>query len=262
MRGLCLVRALKQDMKRAFWSWQFLLSILLGAAVCYFTLQFCENYRSTTVHKFVLLHDRSQSFLAYIVGILPFALCLYDDFANRNIQNMLGRISLPVYMFSKTCAAISSTILSFVLGKLLFVFVYSLSSPICLPETLNIIPTSILYMSMLENNNYNAFFIMSSLQKALYCAILCQMVMLVSILIPNKAVVFSLPIVVFYVLNFYVNNHINAEYLNFTYIFDGVTRLLEKDSHNFIYASLIALISYCFLYYITLSIMRKKVYRE
>lgn len=262
MKGKNTLQIIKVDFIRAFLSWKFIISIVLGTLVCYFTLLFCGNYKSDTIHKFIMLHDRSQSFLAYIVGIISYALCFFDDFEYGNIRNIVGRIKINDYIFSKTLAAITSTISAFVVGKLLFVGIYSLSSPICLPETLSRIPSDILYTNLIERQNYVGYFLMTSVNKAFYCAILCQVVMLISIVIPNKAVVFSIPIAVFYVLNFYVNSKIESSAFNFSRIFDGITRIWENDKYGFSYALIVALLTYYILYRLTIWIMRKKVYNE
>ena len=104
---------IKQDFMRAVLSWKFVISIILGVVICYFTVAFCGNYKSETIHKFIMLHDRSQSFLAYIAGILPYALCIYDDFTCGNIKNVLGRINVKHYILSKNLIAILTTIVAF-----------------------------------------------------------------------------------------------------------------------------------------------------
>lgn len=256
------LQIIKVDIVRAFLSWKFVISVVLGILVCYFTLLFCGNYKSDTIHKFIMLHDRSQSFLAYIVGIISYALCFFDDFAYGNIRNIVGRINIKSYIFSKTAVAITSTICAFIMGKLLFVGIYSFNSPICLPETLSRIPSDILYTDLIEKQNYISYFFMTSIHKAFYCAILCQVVMLISIVIPNKAVVFSIPVAVFYVLNFYINSIIGSSAFNFSRIFDGITRIWRNDIFGFCYTLIIALLTYYILYRLTFRVMRKKVYDE
>jgi len=258
------LRVLRMDLKRAFFSWKFVMSVILGGAVCFFTLLFCGSYRRDTLYEFVLLHDRSQVFLAYIAGILAYALCFYEDFSHGNIRNVAGRIRIPIYVLSKTIAALLSAICAFTLGKFLFIALYSINHPVCMADTLSAIPgSSRLYYNLLIEEHYFSFFFITSLQKALYCGILCQVVMIVSILIPNKAVVFSIPIAAFYVLTFYVNSMTGmSEYLNFTLIFDGHTRIWQEDGVSFGYSVMVALISYFILYRLTLWVVRKKVYHE
>ena len=262
MRKNNIIMILKNDMTRAFISLKFAISVLLGIGVCYFTLLFCGNYRSTTVHKFIMLHDKSQSFLAYIIAIMAYALCFYDDFLYGNIKNILGRINMKEYVLSKTVAAILSTIAAFVLGKLFFVLLHSIGSPICLPETKDMIPRNIMYIDFIINGHYLSYFFLTSFQKALYCAILCQTVMLVSILISNKAVVFCIPMAVFYVCNFYINYNLGNKFYNYTRIFDGVTRIFEHDWSGLIYAIGLACITYYFLFRLTLYIITRKVHYE
>ena len=252
----------RSDFVRAFFSFQFVASIALGVGVCYFTLLFCGDYQSTTVHKFIFLHDKSQSFLAYLVGVLPFGLCLYEDFQYGNIRNVVGRIPLAVYLRSKMAAAVFSAIVAFVLGKLMFVVFYSGYNEICRPETLTQIPRDILYFSFLENGQNGMYFLMTSLHKALYCGILCQIVMLVSLAVQNKAAVLSIPMAVFYILNFYINSRLGIMKLNFTRIFDGITRLWSKDIYGSLYVLIMAAISYYILYRLAFWLLKKKVYDD
>lgn len=253
-------RLLLMDLRNGILSWQFLLSVALGAATCFFTLLFCGNYQSETIHKYVLLHDRAQSFLAYIVGILPYAMCFYGDLAFNNIRNIVGRIPLRDYVRSKTVIAYLSTILAFTCGKLLFVGLHSLYNPVCVPDSFDRLPSSLLYFDMAREGSYFSYFLFSSLQKSFYCGILCQVVMLFSIWMKNISVVFSIPIAVFYVFHFYVNSKIQIEQLNFSKIYDGTTRVWTSDWANFLYAFLLMLFCGGVLYCITLVAFERKVY--
>lgn len=258
------LKVLVIDCKRAFLSWRFFLSILLGGLVCYFTLLFCGEYRGDTLYEFMLLHDRSQVFLAYIVGIMSYALCFYDDFQNGNIKNVIGRIKIWEYISGKTIAAITSSITAFVLGKFLFILVYSMNHPLALPDTITITSASVrLYYNLLLDKKYIVYFLITCLQKSFYIGILCQIVMLVSVLIPNKALVFSIPIAVFYILSFYINAKTGmADAFNLSAIFDGYTRIWMNDMVSFLYSMLIGLFGYIFLYCLTLWVIGKKVSGE
>ena len=262
MRKKINFRPVFLDLHNAILSKRFLISVVLGCAVCYFTLLFCGNYQSETMHKFALLHDRAQSFLAYITGILPFSLCFYEDIAHGNIRNIAGRIRLKDYVLSKTIAAYLSTILAFTLGKLLFVAVHSMYNPICLPGTFDTISSAILYSDFALKGHYYLYFFLTSLHKSFYCAILCQIVMLFSILLQNVSVIYSIPIAVFYVAHFYLNSKIQIECLNLSRVFDGVTIVWKTDAGNFIYAFLLMIVLGIILYRITLKVFQRKMYHE
>ncbi len=258
------LRALRLDMKRAFLSWKFAISILLGFLVCYFALLFCGQYRRDAVYEFIRLHDVGQVLLAYVAGVIPYAFCFYEDFKFGNIRSVIGRVSLSIYTVSKITAAFLSSICAFVLGKLLFVLVYGINHPVILPDTLVTVGSEFhLYVKLLEGENYLGYFFMSSLQRGLFCGILCQAVMLVSLIIPNKAVAFSIPMAIFYIVAFYINIKTGmASYFNLSLIFDGNRGLWQSDWLNFGYSVLVAFTIFFFLYYLSLRILRKKVYHE
>lgn len=250
------------DMQNAVFSWRFLVSIISGTGICFFTLLFCGDYQSETIHKYVLLHDRAQSFLAYVVGMFPYVLCFHEDIVYGNIRNVIGRIKLRDYVFSKTIAAYLSTILSFTCGKLLFVAIHNLYNPVCLPESFDRLPGSLLYLDFAKDGSYFTYFFLSSLQKSFYCAVLCQIVMLCSIWLRDVSVMFSIPIAIFYVVHFYVNNKIRIECLNFSRVFDGATRIWQSDRMNFVYSFFVMLISGRLLYRMTLWTFQRKIYHE
>lgn len=256
-----LINTIKVDIKRAFLTWKFPLSIILGALVCYFTLLFCGNINSDTVHTFLYLHDRSQSFLAYIVGIIPYVMCFYDDFSYGNIKNVLGRIDIYTYTISKTVVAIFSTIFAFGLGKLLFVFLHSLSHPLGTEETINMIATNMLFINFIKDEQYLLYLVLTVLPKALYCAVLCQMAMLVSVLIHNRAIIFTVPIAIYYVLNFYINDVVEIENFNFVHIFSGTAVLFQNDWFTLCYALVVALITHYIIYQLTVWILKGKICR-
>lgn len=257
------IRILSLDLKRAFLSWKFIIGIILGAGVCYFTLLFCAPFRLDTVYHFILIHHKIQIYLAFIVANIVFSLCFYDDFKHKNVRNVIGRIGLHTYVSSKTITALLSAIFTFLLGKLLFVFLFSLKNPICLPDTVSMFSSSYLYYDLLLEQKYYLFFIMTSFHKALYCGILSQIIMLVSLIIPNKALIFSIPIAVFYVISFYINSKTGMSvYLSFSELFDGYTKIFDNDLISFLYSFGIALVSFLLLYYLTVKVIRKKVHGE
>ena len=256
------LRLLLLDIRYAVISWRFLLGIVLGAAICFFTLLFCGDYQSETIHKYILLHDRAQSFLAYIIGILPSALAFYDDIAHSNMRNIVGRIKLRNYIFSKTIMAFLTTILAFTCGKMLFVTLHSIYNAVCLPESFSKLPDSLLYLDLAKEGHYLLYFLLSSLHKSFYCAVLCQIVMLFSICIQNVSVIFSIPIAIFYVVHFYINNKIQLEYLNLSKVFDGATRIWPLDIQNFLYALFIMFVCGFLVYRMTLKIFERKMYHE
>lgn len=256
-----LYNTMKVDLKRAFFTWKFSASVILGALVCFFTLLFCGSINSDTVHTFLYIHDKSQSFLAYIVGIIPYVMCFYDDFSYGNIKNVLGRINIHTYTFSKTVAAIISTSSAFGLGKLLFVLIHSLSHPLGTQDTINMIFTNMLFVDFVENEQYLIYLILTIFPRTLYCAILCQIAMLVSILIHNKAIVFTVPIAIYYVLNFYVNDIIGIKNFNFVYIFSGTIRMFQSDWFTICYAIIVALITHYIIYQLTVEILKGKICR-
>lgn len=254
-----LWRMLQIDFGRAFLSAKFVLSVAAGVAVCYFTRLFC-GFPSPAVHMFVYMHDRSQIFLAFIAGILPYCACFYADFLHGNIRNVLGRSDIMGYVLSKSAAAVASSVAAFVCGKLIFVAIYSAGHQVCPPGTLESLPGSTLYLDFAEGGQYFVFFLLPSLQRALYCGVLCQAVMLVSVWVPNLSVMFSVPIAVFYVVNFHFQKIAGTAYLNLSRIFDGTTRIWPADIQNFAYAFTVAAVLYLLLFQATLWSMRRKIY--
>lgn len=67
MKKIDIIKIIRIDMTRAFFSYKFLVSIFLGIGVCYFTLLFCGDYKSETIHKFIMLHDRSQECVKFFL---------------------------------------------------------------------------------------------------------------------------------------------------------------------------------------------------
>ncbi len=254
-----ILRMVRTDFARAFLSPRFVISVAAGMGVCYFTMLFC-GFPGPTVHMFVYMHDKSQIFLALIIGVLPYSACFYADFLHGNIRNVLGRAHMGGYVFSKSAAAVASSVTAFVCGKLIFTAFYSMGHPVCLPGTLDALPGSLLYGNLAEEGHYFTFFLLASLHRALYCGVLCQVVMLVSVWVPNLSVMFSIPVGVFYVVNFHLRNITKAEYLNLSRIFSGTTRVWASDAQNFAYAVAVAAVLYLILFRATLWSMRRKIY--
>ena len=259
-----LGRVIGVDLKRAFISGRFLISILMGIGVCYFTLLFCGFYQVDVYYAWVKLHDKSQSMLAYLVGGLPYALCFYEDFSHGNIKNAAGRIDLKKYTLSKTIAALLAATASFVLAKLAFVFFFSLQYPMrsSIYDSIQMTGADyFLYFQFLKKGYDILYYFVVSLHRGLYCAVLCQLVMMVSLLIPNKAVIFSLPMTVFYVFNFYIANKAGQNGpFNITHIFNGDIKLWPQDWMGFLYAFLTAMFFFWMIYHMTVWTLQRKIY--
>lgn len=252
-------RMLKIDFERAFLSVRFALSVAIGVSVCYITLLFC-GHPGPTIYMFVYMHDRSLIFLALIAGVLPYSACFYEDFLHGNIRNVLGRVDVGGYVFSKSAAAVASSVAAFLMGKLIFIILYSIRHPVCLPGVLDALPGTMLYKGFIEEEQYMIYFLLVSLQKALYCGVLCQAVLLVSVWLQNLSIMFSVPLAVFYVVNFHFRNITDIACLNLARIFDGVTRIWMTDIQNFMYALMAAMLLYLLLFRTTLWSIRRKIY--
>lgn len=254
-----LFYTIRVDLRRAILSWRFPVSVVAGTLICYFTMLFCNNLNTDTIHTFIYIHDRSQSFLAYIVGILPYVMCFYDDFSYGNIKNVLGRINIYTYVISKSVVAVFATVMSFGLGKLSFVFLHSLSHSLGTLDMINMLPTNMMFFDYIREEKCLTYLILLIIPRALYCGILCQLAMLVSVLIHNRAIIFSVPIAIYYVINFYLKNLISVDRLNFVKVFDGTTRLYANDMTTFCYSVSVALVTYYIIYQFTVWILKGKI---
>ncbi|MDO4292681.1 MAG: hypothetical protein Q4C65_05535 [Eubacteriales bacterium] len=254
------------DLIRAFCSWRFFVALAAGTAVCFLTLKAAGYDRygdKDAVYAWLLLHDKSISMLSYLVGTMPYALCFYWDFRRGNYKNMLFRTSVNVYVVSKAMSAFCAAFLAFLGGKLLFVFLFTLKYPFLSGEEtlINMGASYQLFYGFLDNEQYWCYFLASASLKALYCGILCLCVMLASLVISGAFMLYSIPIAVFYVVNFYLRKlFADTLFLDFMVVFDGNTRIFASEKMGILYAVLTAAVLFAVLSRGMCGLMRRRIY--
>ncbi len=256
MMGL---RITLNECKRVICTKEFIVSCMLGVVACVITLSMCGTYLGETIHKFMIMEDKSVSFLSYIIAILPCASCIYDDMKNKNIYSVLGRISMKQYLMSKVITAVLVSIVVFMIGKMVFIVGYSIFLPMGLPNSYEKIPL-VLYGELIREGHFFSYMFLVSLQRALYSGVLCLIVIVLSIFIPNKSLMYSVPIAIFYVANYDLKEWIQIDFINYPLIYHGTEIVFSSSSMNFLYAVLLAVLTYVILYCVAYKALHSKIH--
>lgn len=254
------------DFKRAFYSYHFLIAVLGVAISCFATIPFIGYYQVDVVYVWLKIHTKSQSMLTFLFALYPFALCFYHDFEYKNIHNIIGMISINLYGLSKISIGILSSCIAYMLGKLFFVLILSMELPFSNPSmgTIdNMKGSGFLFFSLLEQDKFIDYFILSSLLQGLCAGVLMLVALLLSLFIFEKAVIFSIPIGIFYILNNYLRNGLGLPmYFDIYQIFGGIETIWNSDIISFLYGVFCAMVLWIILGYWIIRKLKKRIYYE
>ncbi len=259
-------RVMLIDIKRAFCSYTFLIAVLGVVLSCFATIPVIGIYQIDVVYVWLRIHSKSQTLLAFLFAMFPYGLCFYQDFSHKNIQNVMARISVSTYAVNKVIASIISCIVAFVAGKLLFALFLSTSLPLSNPQyhTISDMDNSgyILYSFLAEGKIWTYFFLVALLQ-GICAGILITLALLVSLYIQEKAIIFTVPIGAYYIINAYIIHGLGFPvYFNINQIYGGIETVWNKDSLSYAYAVGLALLLWILLGMAIIRKLKRRIYYE
>ena len=194
---------LRTDFSRLFKKYPLYLAIIGVAVSLIFSL---ENYafekgmvNFNVMDTYMFAVEMSGKMIAYAFCASAFATVFCEDLENKYLRYCIGRGNLIKYVISKTIVIYVSSIITMVLGTLLFVIYLRLQLPWVTSdsETSNM---SGMYEALWGNGHFMAYIFIFALQMGMLAGTLSLAASFISIFITNKMLILLTPILIYQIL--------------------------------------------------------------
>lgn len=205
---LCMLNIKKISCDIDFWA-----GIMINVLIYEIAKLISVRYNASGLFLFTFLNSRSYVFISFLTAMIPSAFEFYYDISSNNIRNVLSRITLPQYVSSKVYSATIMTMLSFSFGRIIYFTAYSLRDGF---SDSSDIPLDF-FLPLYEGKHYVLYIILASMMMSLLSAIIVNVTLIISIIIPNISIICTLPIAIFY-----FGNQLVGEIFDFTAASDSI----------------------------------------
>lgn len=212
------------DIKRAVCSWRFVLSVFGIALTMYlFGMKVSDGY--TIVEAYQLNICCIQVLLVFVFAIFPFAEGICQDLEYGFYRVLIIRGNLKDYVCSKELSIFLSTVLAMIFGTLFYILMQKIEVPEAIWIEAGVNYGSFTYL--LEHKMYLLYMTLCGLKMGFLAGILSVASAFVSLYITNRLLVYSLPIIAFYIIDD-VSQVLFYPY-NFDYWFNPTNTLHTND---------------------------------
>lgn len=193
-----MIKYLFSDMKRAFFSWKFFVAVFGTVMVfCFFEQKPSEIYPIVNAYhsNIYAIH----MLLCLVFCILPYGDGMCQDVEYRFYQSLIIRGNTLDYVLSKVFTVFLSSGMVMVLGTVFYILIIRIQYP----EAAWAMGTyeGMAFDEFISNEMYGVYILLCSLKMGCLTGILGMVGTVVSMYIANRLMVFSLPIISFYMLN-------------------------------------------------------------
>lgn len=238
---------------------RYLLGIALGILSCEIALRISCNYRSPAISMFAFLHSRAYIFLSMLLCMLPAAFEYYEDIKEGNVRNVLSRIPLEDYIHVKTWSASMTTWLSYMIIKIAFFGSYGMVYGFA--DTVESEILLDLWIPIYNQGHFILYLIMATAFSGLLPVLIVNVVLCVSVWIPNMSVIFSTPIILFYLGGVLLETVFeNQEWTNYASLFCGSWVLFGSRVLHVAFTTLFVLLGCIVAKFMTRWAWRRRIY--
>lgn len=208
---------MKQELKNAIFSWNFLIAVIITAATFYVALadtSFLSMYKKTDIlYMFNICMQLSPLFVFLpFVATLPYGYKFIDEYNSNFFRFSLSRSSYKKYALSKTVAVVVSAFLAVFLGLVLCVSLFSI---IAKPIDINDVEYVQLYDALRQGRTYGGlldinvylYILTYIFFMSLFASLWPVLGMISSTYIKNRYVSLVMPFIVFF-LSWQVGNRL------------------------------------------------------
>ncbi len=222
------------DIRRVFKGYGLYAAILGVAASMFFSLEKIGLINGNVLYTFYYSVNMSGMRVAYIFCALPYAASFCDDMEYRYIRYQAIRGGLKRYVVSKVSVIYLTSLVSLMLGSLVFVSLCRFQGPWMGPAIGGIEGT--VYAGLIAKGHYMLYCMCYVLQLGFLAGILSVLSALFSLYITNKAMVFVLPVLIYQILG-----EAAGEGKFTVYAFCAYNRLFDRDWQNMLCLVLVSI---------------------
>lgn len=206
------------DIKRLFKSYEIYIAIIGVMLSLFFSLEDNGIQESGVLSTYMLSLALSGRIIAYAFCALPYATVFCEDLENKYVRYQIIRGNLKKYVLSKVMVIYISSVITMVLGTLLFLFIcrIQVSWADLQMDSLNV-ELAGNYAFLISGKHYFLYCLLFSLHLGLLAGIFSVFAAYFSLYISNKVTVLILPVVVYQILLEYSRNGIISVALFYPY---------------------------------------------
>lgn len=254
-------RYLILDMKRAFISWKFLGGIAGVFLVLGFAALETKQWHISVLNAFSLIVYSMPFLLTLIFTTFVFGQCFCEDIAHRYIRLLIIRGNIKTYVLSKVITIFFSSMITMTVGIFLFVLVLHVKYPwINLEEsTYEALLMDGSFRYFLSNKNFLLYFFSCGVQYGLLAGLMSVFAALFSLIYHDTLFVLSIPLVLWYCIQYYGAALFSSAKLNLNFIYDIQYNVWDNDICSFLYACFVAAVIGMLLGVIIYKLIKRQV---
>lgn len=175
---------------------------ILGLAISLlFSLENVGLVNNSVVETYVYATEMSGMMIAYVFCAFSYATSLCDDMEYKYMYYQTVRGSLKRYVLSKVSVIYLTSIITMILGSMMFILVYRTQGP-WVDLELNDMKIYMVgvYSGLLKEGHYILYCIFYALQLGFLAGILSVFAAFLSLYITNKMTVLVLPVLIYQIL--------------------------------------------------------------
>jgi len=238
------------DLKRLVKGYELYVSIIGVAASLIFSLENEGFTNNCVVSTYLMATEMSGVMIAYVFCAFPFATVFCDDLENGYARYQVIRGNFTKYVLSKVSIIYVTSIITMILGTILFLAVYKTQGPWIDWESGSIQVTMAgAYSGLITGGHFFLYCVLYALQLGLLAGILSAFAAFLSLYITNKVTVLVLPVLVYQILLEYAGSgKFNI------FIFRAYAKPFQQDWQCFLF---VFMLSFIFVSGFTFGIYRK-----
>ncbi|WP_142413834.1 hypothetical protein [Hathewaya massiliensis] len=227
-------RYIKMDLYRSICSPQFLVAILGVFLTMWFGV--AKRHAERSVFDTYRMIMYGMPFMLTIVFCaFPYAGSICEDYENKYINLEVIRGGLGAYVLSKVVVIFLSAVITIVIGTIL----HSLARRCNLPwiDPNGFYKNEIIYgglKGILKNGNYLLYFTLASMQFGIIAGVFSVFSSYISLYISNKLLLFSVPIMTYYFIDYFIGAIFGENAYNLHVIFGVNTPICKSDLLSFL----------------------------
>lgn len=256
-----LFHYIKMDFYRAFISPNMIVGILGVFGTMWLAMAEGRSFSQGVLSVYVSILYSMPFMLTLIFSAFPYAGCFCEDYENKYIYLEIIRGELAKYTLSKVITILLSSSVAIVAGSLLYVLSACCFAPLVVIEFGD-------YSSLiteksgffLRQGHYLLYFVLCGFHFSIIASVLALLASYISLYISNKLLVFSVPIVSFYFIDYFIQNFFGIYAPRLHSFF--VTPYSPFDSMSFLYAAIIGITCSILLYSMIYMKLKRRIQSE
>lgn len=264
-RKVTLWNYLRVDLYRSIISWRFLAGILGITFTMYFaSLEGIASDTNVTYMVWLIVYGM-PFMLSLVFAAFPFSGCFCEDFENKYAYPQIERGNLKKYTLSKIMTIMVVTIITMMIGVVLYVSILHIRLPWFDAEDAICQSAVTLggFRQIIGSGHYLLYFALFGLQYGIMAGILALLAAYISLFISNKLLILAVPFMSFYLISYYSGALFgDSEKLNLIYIFNATYNLWDNDILSFVYAIFVGILLGGILGVLIIYRVKRKIYNE